>query len=75
MRTLKEERARALLSVRELALKAGVAPATVHEIETGQRIPHLSTVKRIASALDVEPANVVELNAAIQAVVRGKAAA
>lgn len=43
------------LSVRQLAEKAGVNPATVSRIETGRRNGSLTVLAQIARALDVEP--------------------
>jgi len=37
--------------VRRLAARAGLAPATVSQIETGDADPRLSTIKKIAEAL------------------------
>ena len=41
------------LSVKALAEKAGIAPAYLSQIETGKRDGTLSTIKKIADALDV----------------------
>ena len=41
--------------VRRLATRAGLAPATVSQIENGDADPRLSTVKQIAEALGHEP--------------------
>ena len=44
------------LSQRELADEAGVSPATINKIETGQvDRPHPSTMRKLAKALGVEP--------------------
>jgi len=40
--------------VRRLAKRAGLAPATVSQIETGDADPRLSTMKKIAEALGHE---------------------
>jgi len=41
------------LSVKALAESAGIAPAYLSQIETGKRDGTLSTIKKIADALDV----------------------
>lgn len=58
--TLKETRMARLMTVRELAQKAGVAPSTVHLTETGRTIPRFTVIKRLSAALGVEPASVAE---------------
>lgn len=47
-------RERAGLSQSELADRAGVTQATVSGIETGRHLPRLSSVLKLAHALDVE---------------------
>ena len=54
MPTVRELRLRQLWSQRELARRAGVAEGTIVTIETGQRLPRLLTMRRIADALGVE---------------------
>ncbi len=75
MGSLQEERVRRLLSVRALAERAGVAPNTVHLVETGQRLPQLLTAQKLSVALGVEPNEVDEFRAAIEASLAGKDAA
>jgi transcriptional regulator with XRE-family HTH domain len=65
--SLRAVRAERLLSIRELAQQADVAPSTVFLIETGRTVPHLSVVRRLAQALDVAPATVDEFQHAIRA--------
>ena len=75
MGTLREARARRLLSLRQLAERAGVAPTTVHLIEAGRRLPHPGTIRKLAAALGVAPAEVEEFRAAMDRAAAGKAAA
>jgi len=75
MAPLREVRTKMLLTVRDLAARAGVAHGTVHLIETGQRIPHLSTIRRLSEALGVAPEEVDEFQTAIDEANRGKDAA
>ena len=75
MPTLKEARAARLLTVRALAERAGVAFSTVHLIETGKSVPRFGVIEKLSRALGVEPAEVAEFAAAIEAAGQGKAAA
>lgn len=50
---------RALTQV-ELAEKARVTPATVVRIERNQAEPHMSTLRKLAAALGVDPAELVK---------------
>jgi transcriptional regulator with XRE-family HTH domain len=75
MPTLKEWRARRLLTVRALAEAAGVAPVTVHLVETGRSTPTFRVIRALSEALGVPPEEVVEFAAAIEAVGQGKAGA
>ena len=75
MPTLREVRVRRLLSIRQLAKLAGVAPTTVHLIESGQRLPHFETMRKLAEALGVDWEEVDEFRAAVEAAVEEKAAA
>jgi len=54
-------RRRRLLSQRELARRAGVAPSSVYLIERGGKIPQLVVMRKIVAALGLEdPMNVDE---------------
>ncbi len=50
---LRRIRERALLSQDELATRAGVNAATISRIETGRHTALLSTVRKLAAALEV----------------------
>ena len=54
-----------MLTVRALAAAVGCSPRTVHEVETGKRTPHFDTVRRLSTALGVEPAQIVEFREAM----------
>jgi DNA-binding Xre family transcriptional regulator len=75
MPTLKEWRAQRLFTVRGLAEAAGVAPVTVHLIETGRSSPTFRVIRALCEALEVQPEEVMEFAAAIEAVGQGKAGA
>lgn len=58
---LRRERDRRALSMRELADLAGVSWVTVWRIENGRRVqPHPSTLRKLAAALAVEPAELMK---------------
>ncbi len=75
MRTLREWRAERLLGVKALAAKAGVSNKTIVQIEAGQQVPTFRTIRRLCDALGVEPRDVAEFAAAIEAAGRGEEAA
>ena len=52
---LKEIRTRRFLTQEELAERAGVSPATIVRIERNQAEPHISTMRKLAQALSVDP--------------------
>jgi transcriptional regulator with XRE-family HTH domain len=62
-----------LESSKTLAVKAGVSNKTILEIENGRNVPTFRTIRRLSEALNVDPAEVEEFAAAIEA--RGKDAA
>jgi transcriptional regulator with XRE-family HTH domain len=43
------------LSMNDLARRAKVSPATIHNLESGKRQPHPSTLRKILTALDKTP--------------------
>ncbi len=58
LRRLREAR---FISQRDLARLAGVSPTTVMQLETGQNPnPRLSTIRKLAEALVVDPSELVE---------------
>ncbi|MDP9363200.1 MAG: helix-turn-helix domain-containing protein [Chloroflexota bacterium] len=57
---LRRVRERALLTQRELAARAGLTQATVHRIESGATRARISTVRRLAGALRVDPKVLME---------------
>jgi len=54
-----------LLTIRGLAEAAGVSPRTVLLVEHGQQVPRPGTIRKLAAALGVEPAQVREFRAAM----------
>ena len=67
MMSLREARTNRLLSIRELAQRASVAPSTIYLIEGGKSTPRLSVVRRLSAALDADPHAVKEFHRAISA--------
>jgi transcriptional regulator with XRE-family HTH domain len=64
--TFRQGRARSVLSVRELAARAGVAPATVYQIEHGRTRPHYRSIRLLSEALGVEPMQIFEFAQVIE---------
>ena len=56
---LRELRKRSLMSQRELARRSGVGVTTIVRIERNQVEPHGATIRKLAQALDVDPAELV----------------
>jgi transcriptional regulator with XRE-family HTH domain len=56
---LKEARARRVLSQSELAERSNVARITIARAELGQVVPHQRTIRKLAEALGVDPADLV----------------
>ena len=75
MQTLREARAARVMTIRELAEVASVSTRTIVQVEAGQIVPRFATLKKIAAALDVEPREITEFAAAIEAAARGEEAA
>ena len=67
VRSLREVRAARLVSLRELAKLAGVAPSTIYQIEAGRVMPGFSVIRRLSAALGVEPEDIAEFRRAIRA--------
>ena len=65
VRTLAQLRRERLLTIRGLAAEAGASPRTVVQIEHGRQCPRPGTIKKLAAALGVEPAQVREFRAAM----------
>jgi transcriptional regulator with XRE-family HTH domain len=57
---LKQLRDERFLSHRELARLAGVSPTTVLSIEKNETEPQRRTIRKLASALGVQPSKLVE---------------
>ena len=66
MTTLRQARAERLLSIRELAKRAAVAPSTVYLIERGRTTPGPRVVRQLSAVLGVEPLTIEEFRQAIQ---------
>ncbi len=60
MSQLRELRERRLLTQRELAAKAGLTDVAISRLETGKTRPRFSTIKKLAAALGVTPAALME---------------
>jgi transcriptional regulator with XRE-family HTH domain len=58
-RNLKEIREKKCISLRDLALEADLSANTISEIELGKRDPRMTTVVKLASALGIDPADLL----------------
>jgi transcriptional regulator with XRE-family HTH domain len=58
--TLREARLQALLSMRQLARKAGLSATTIYLLENHQRTPQLLTIYKLSRALGVNPEEIEE---------------
>jgi transcriptional regulator with XRE-family HTH domain len=56
---LKALRVRRALTQQELADRAGVSSNTLNRIELNKAEPHMSTLRKLAKALDVDPSELV----------------
>ncbi len=76
MMTLRETRRRSLLSIIQLAEKAGVSTRTIVDLEHGRTVPRLQTMRKVSEALGVGPESIEEFRNAIEGEsVTGKLAA
>lgn len=57
---LKDLRERAYLTQEDLARKTHITVATVSRIERGERQPRVSTIRKLARALGIKPAELME---------------
>ena len=56
---LKQERERKVLTQEMLSQKAGVGYPTISRIENDHVEPHFSTIRKLAKALGIDPAELV----------------
>ena len=66
MPSFREMRFARLLTMRELAQRAGVSPSTVYLIEAGRTRPSFRVMRQLATVLGVEPDAIDEFREAIQ---------
>jgi transcriptional regulator with XRE-family HTH domain len=66
MTSLREVRAARLLSIRELARQASVAPSTIYLIESGRTVPRSRVVRALVAVLSVDPERIEEFRRAIE---------
>ena len=56
---LREARQRRLVTQEELSARTGIAEATISRIENGLQSPRISTIRKLATALDVPPEELI----------------
>jgi transcriptional regulator with XRE-family HTH domain len=56
---VKRVRERALLTQEELAARAGIGLTTLNRIENDRAEPHFRTIRKLAKALSVDPAELL----------------
>jgi ribosome-binding protein aMBF1 (putative translation factor) len=66
MKSLREARADRLLSIRELARQASVAPSTIYLIEAGRATPRPRVVRQLSRVLGIDPSEVEEFRRMIE---------
>jgi transcriptional regulator with XRE-family HTH domain len=57
---LKHWRLANTMTVRDLAARSGVNHSAISEIERGLRAPHPTTIRKLAEALGIAPADLLE---------------
>ena len=67
MKTLREWRRERLLGLDGLVEKSGVSKRTIIQIEHGRQLPRFTTIRKLCEALGVEPRDVAEFAAALDA--------
>lgn len=75
MATLREVRTARLLTLRELAARAGIALSTLYMIESGRSMPSFRVIRALSDTLGIEPGEVTEFAAAVDDARMGKAVA
>lgn len=73
---LRAARERRFLTQQQLADLAGTSKANISRLESGEQKARMSTIKRLATALEIEPEELVTWDAAHEEIpAKGKAAA
>lgn len=63
MRSLREHRHAAFISIEDLAAKAQVSTKTIVDTELGRTQPKFRTIRKISDALGIEPSEIEEFAA------------
>jgi DNA-binding XRE family transcriptional regulator len=58
MNKIRQTRERKFMTQEELARLAGLSTPTISDVENNKGIPELSTIKKIAKALDTKPEDI-----------------
>jgi transcriptional regulator with XRE-family HTH domain len=63
---LRRWRTQQLLSIRDLAIAAGITPKSLTDLEYGRRRPNFATMRRVSQALGVDPHEIAEFAATLE---------
>jgi len=72
---LRAARERRFMTQQQLADKAGTSKANISRLESGDQNARMSTILRLAAALEISPEDLVDWNGEEDAAEEGKAAA
>jgi transcriptional regulator with XRE-family HTH domain len=72
---LRAARERRFMTQQQLADKAGTSKANISRLESGEQNARMSTIVRLAAALDIQPEDLVEWSSEHEELETGKAAA
>jgi transcriptional regulator with XRE-family HTH domain len=72
---LRAARERRFMTQQQLADKAGTSKANISRLESGEQKARMSTIVRLAAALEIQPEELVSWGAEHEALETGKAAA
>ncbi len=72
---LRQVRERKFITQEELSTRTGISVSNISRLENGLQRPRISTVRKLAAALEIAPEELVEWGAEAETAEQGKAAA
>ncbi len=72
---LREVRERKFITQEELSARTGMSVSNISRVENGLQRPRITTVRKLAAALGIDPEELVEWEAEAETTGQGKAAA